>query len=310
METTFYIEITSKHIDSPQIDPDLLNEIVKTVIVKMMYSWEEEVVEGWAEDSYGNKSASFNGTDFDFDDDDLDRLDPEARNELETLLFAQIHFAPAVEAESGVTAGQDDRGTDPLVKEADEALAKSKNCSFLPQNYEKNEVSLVAELGTGKEPRKEFLSKKRKSDNFEDLESSKDGDVEEGVPVKKKKKKKDASAMETADPEVVVIDSSEDDRKKPAKSAKFSLSKLLKTRQSLETILAAIPEDESWGVDFRDALPSFRRPARYFAPFSALDSISCFNCGKKGHLSKYCEAPKRFNVCYNCGRRDHQVQLI
>merc|ERR1712212_1439108 len=84
--------------------------------------------DGWADDSYGNRSASSGGADFDFDEDDLDRLDPEARNELETLLFAQIHFASAVEAEVPET-GRVEAMEDQLVTEASEKVdsGSSKN---------------------------------------------------------------------------------------------------------------------------------------------------------------------------------------
>ena len=34
-------------------------------------------------------------------------------------------------------------------------------------------------------------------------------------------------------------------------------------------------------------------------------AMKCYNCGKSGHLSKNCDAPKRVFTCYLCKRTDH-----
>ena len=38
--------------------------------------------------------------------------------------------------------------------------------------------------------------------------------------------------------------------------------------------------------------------------------ITCYNCGKKGHIARKCRAPKETKItCYNCGQKGHTAKL-
>ncbi|XP_072373087.1 zinc finger CCHC domain-containing protein 7 isoform X2 [Scyliorhinus torazame] len=58
-----------------------------------------------------------------------------------------------------------------------------------------------------------------------------------------------------------------------------------------------------WLICEKDLKPFRKRRSRYYAPNEAI--IDCRNCGKLGHISKFCPAPKKLPACCLCGVRGH-----
>ncbi|XP_038660473.1 zinc finger CCHC domain-containing protein 7 [Scyliorhinus canicula] len=58
-----------------------------------------------------------------------------------------------------------------------------------------------------------------------------------------------------------------------------------------------------WLICEKDLKPFQKQRSRYYAPNTA--NIDCRNCGKLGHISKFCPSPKKLPACCLCGVRGH-----
>jgi len=58
-------------------------------------------------------------------------------------------------------------------------------------------------------------------------------------------------------------------------------------------------------LDSLDVVKKRKRTSRYFSEPDI--SVSCFNCGKGGHIAMFCTEKKKLFPCFFCGRTGHQV---